>query len=156
MGRLAAQKKKSQIGGIQFGVKMKISIIKHDGILYPAGEHSISELASVKNGVEYVIDIKMNRNPKFHRKAFELLNVIFDNQDGFTSFDLFRAWITMKAGYVITGKTPNGTIIFLPKSLAYEKMTQDVFEKWYQQVISVAVANYGHDKNALDRIMSFS
>ena len=134
---------------------LKVSIQKVDGALYPVGEYSIEELAHLKNGTEYVIDIKMNRNPKFHRKAFALLNVIYSNQDGFESFELFRAWITMKAGYVVSGVAPNGTTLFIPRSLAFEKMAQDIFEKWYQNVITVAVKEYGHEENTLYQIMEF-
>ena len=135
---------------------MKLSVIKTDGVFLPAGEEATESMKSVENGKELVIEFHLNRNPAFHRKAFALLNTIFDNQDGFTNIKLFRAWITMKAGYVITGYSPKGTLLFLPESLAYEKMLPEVFEKWYSDVINVAIAEYGMDEEMLNRILSFA
>lgn len=141
---------------IQGDVIMKISVKKVDGVLYPIGEHSVEEANRLKNNTEYVCNIVTNRNPAFHRKAFSLLNAIFQNQDGFENFELFRAWITMKAGYVITGAAPNGVTVFMPESLAFEKMKQERFEKWFQDVITIAVREYGHDEDFLWQLFSYA
>ena len=133
---------------------MKISVIKSSGAFYPIGDESTELMKSLENK-EYVISLTTHRNNKFHRLAFSLLNMIFDNQDGFTNFDIFREWITMKAGYVITGVAPNGTTVFMAESLSFESMPQEKFERWYSSVIDVAIKQYGMDEEMLNRILSF-
>jgi hypothetical protein len=135
---------------------MKISVIKIDGALMPVGIHAQEDMQRLKNMDEFVIDVKMHRNPAFHRKSFALLKMIYDSQEGFTNFDLFREWVTMKAGYVITGQAPNGTTLFMAESLSFESMSQDKFEKWYSSVIDVAIAEYGLDENLLNNILGFA
>ena len=134
---------------------MKISCIKTDNALYPVGEQAQEDFKRLKNGDEFVINVKLNRNPGFHRKAFALLNMIYHSQDKFDNFDLFRGWLTMKSGYVITGQAPNGTPLFLPESLSFESMPQEKFERWYSSVIDVAIAEYGLNKDVLNNIIGF-
>ena len=134
---------------------MKLSVQKIDGAFYPKGETAIEAMQTLANQ-EYVINLTNHRNPAFHRKAFALLNVIFDNQEGFTNFDCFRSWITIKAGYFVTGVTPNNSTFFDAKSLSYEKMDAETFERWYNSVINVAVKEYGQEVNTLNNIMEFA
>jgi len=56
---------------------VKISCIKINGSLYPAGEQAQEDIKRLENGKEFVIDVKFNRNPAFHRKSFALLNIGF-------------------------------------------------------------------------------
>ena len=135
---------------------MKISLIKANGLLFPVGEEATDNFNRLENGKEFVFSVTMHRNPKFHRMAFALLNTIYENQDGFTNRKLFRNWITMKAGYVITGTAPNGVALFMAESLSFESMKQDVFEQWYSDIINVAIQEYGHDEKTLEQIMHFA
>jgi hypothetical protein len=135
--------------------EMKISVIKINGLLQPVGESSIDDLSHMKNGREYICNITMHRNVKFHRLAFVLFKTIFDSQEFFEDFDVFRKYLIMKAGRVITVDTPKG-VMFLPESIAFEKMSQDSFEKLFQAVITFAVSEYGQDKNVLNQIIEFA
>ena len=126
-----------------------------DGSLYPKGDQAIEALQKIKNYSEIMIEIKNHRNPAFHRKAFALLNLIYDNQEGFTNFDCFRAWITIKAGYFKTGITPNGSTFFDAQSLKFESMSAEKFERWYSSVIDIAIKEYGMNKKLLNEIIGF-
>lgn len=134
---------------------MKISVKKIDGVLVPVGEEAAEQFKKLTK-TEFVVSIASNRNPAFHRKAFALLNRIYSNQEKFDNVDLFRAWITMKAGYVLTGTAPNGTPLFLPESLSFESMKPEKFERWYSSVLDVAFYEYGMDKDALNMLMDFT
>lgn len=134
---------------------MKISVVKIDGLLYPYGEQAQEDIHRLKNNTEFVIDIKMHRNPAFHRLFFALVKTIFDSQEYFEDMDVFRKYLIMKAGRVITIDTPKGTM-FLPESIAFEKMEQEDFEKLYQAIITFAVKEYGLDENLLNNILGFA
>lgn len=133
---------------------MKISLIKANGILFPVGEQSTEDFNRLENK-EYVFSVTLKRNHAFHRKAFALFKAIFDSQEYFDDFDIFRKYLTMKAGRFITFETPKG-IMFLPESISFEKMEQDDFEKLFQAVITFAVKEYGQDENVLNQIMDFA
>ena len=133
---------------------MKVSCIKLDGALYPKGEQAQEDINRLENGKEFVIDVKFNRNPAFHRLFFALIKTIFDSQDFFEDIDVFRKYIIMKSGRVQIIDTPKG-MLYLPESIAYESMKQDDFEKLYQAIITFAVREYAQDRDVLERIMSY-
>ena len=82
------------------------------------------------------IKASRSRNWQFHKKAFALLNIGFENQEKYESFEVYRKIITIKAGYFdeVEGKT---STYYLPKSLSYDKMKAIDFEKWYTDVLDV-------------------
>lgn len=133
---------------------MKLNVIKTDSKFVPIGNHE--EIDSLINGKEYLMEIKKVRNPKFHRKAFALLNTIYSNQDSFDNFEWFRFWITMKAGFSDTAIAPNGQKMYKAKSLSFESMDDIDFQKWYEAVITVAIKEYGLDENSLNQILEFA
>ena len=135
---------------------MKISIIKVDGVLYPVGEQSIEESKRLKNGVEYVCNVAMNRNSGFHRKAFALFKMLFDSQEKYDNFDVFWKMLIMKGGRFVAVVYPNGMTAFWPESISFEEMTQDEFEKLFQKIITHAVKECGQDEKMLWRILGFT
>lgn len=135
---------------------MKISAIKIDGIIHAIGEHSQDELKHMVSGKEYVIDIKMNRNPVFHRKAFSLFKMLFDNQEDYDNFDIYRKMICMQAGRFITVVLTDGKTVLWPESIAFEKMSQDEFEKLFQEVITWSVKKYGYAEEMLWNILNYA
>lgn len=98
----------------------------------------VEALEPVKIGDVVMADIKRSRNPGFHRKAFEMLRTVFDNQDHFEDFDKFREWLQIKAGIVDTTIGPDGETYYKVKSLAWHNMDDIEFERTYQALISAA------------------
>lgn len=77
-----------------------------------------------------------SRNARFHRKAFALLNMGFNNQDKFAEFEIYRKVNTIKAGYYDEVKSKRG-VEYMPKSLSYDKMSAEDFEKWFEDTLLV-------------------
>ncbi|EML5944363.1 TPA: DUF1367 family protein, partial [Citrobacter freundii] len=49
---------------------MQIDLVKHPGgVFSPANETDLERLQRFKNGETYVAEIKLTRNPAFHRKV---------------------------------------------------------------------------------------
>ena len=62
---------------------MKINIIKqYGGVLVPASDMDSEKLTKFLTGEMYVIDIKLTRNPAFHRKVFAFFNFCFEHWEG--------------------------------------------------------------------------
>jgi hypothetical protein len=68
-----------------------------DGLfpLYPADK---AKLDNIKNGETVKLDVKRMRNPDFHRLVFRFLNVVYQYQDQFDDFELFRRRVKWYSG----------------------------------------------------------
>ena len=78
------------------------------------------------------------RNYNFHKKFFALLNMAFENQDKYNSFDVFRAIMIMKSGFYIEVQTDKG-LVFLPKSISFAKMDEVEFQDLYSRMVDQVI-----------------
>ena len=116
------------------------------------------QAAKLKLGEIYEVEIKRKRNYEFHKKYFALLTITFQNQKKLTgiSFDEFRAYVTMKAGYYKTVTTDKG-MFTLPKSISFSSMDNIEFDDLYQKTIDVCISLLDCNKeNIIDAVLNFS
>jgi hypothetical protein len=101
------------------------------------------------------VTIKTNRNLGHHRKFFALMNLVFQNQEHFDDLTSLRYYITMKCGFFDSVTTKTGTA-FLPKSIAFESMTQEEFAELYDKALDVILIEFGMDSESIsDHIHDF-
>ena len=92
---------------------MQIDLVKHPGgVFSPAHETDLERLQRFKNGETYVAEIKLTRNPKFHRKVMAFFGFCFEfwcadraglgSADETTQFNRFRKDLTILAGFYDT------------------------------------------------------
>lgn len=116
---------------------MKLYVCKNLGAsLRPADEVATDAIRKMPAGEVYEIEIKRPRNLKFHRKAFALMQLAYENQEQYTDFDKFRRALTIEAGYFDDLKLLDGTTIREAKSLSFAKMDEDEFGKLYNSLIN--------------------
>ena len=144
---------------------MKVNMYKQaGGILSPATDMDAETMTKFKSGIMYPVEIKNARNPKFHGKVFAFFNFCFShwcsenkymNEQG--QFDVFRANMTVLAGYYDTYYSIAGEARVEAKSLSYGAMTQDEFEKLYSSLISVAMRKIfsGSDDEVYNKLVGF-
>ncbi len=144
------------------------------GALIPAGPDAEEELKKLKQGQPVWCDVVRARHTKFHRKMFVLFGVGFDAWEpqpiadgpyaGITpvkNFDQFRKDITKLAGFTDMHVSPDGSVVVEAKSLAYDSMEADEFERLYSAVIDVLLQVVLRDKTGedlrqwVDRVMRF-
>ena len=126
---------------------MKIDMLKfHGGQLSPANEAAAIALERFKNDEQYEIEIKLTRNPQFHRKVFQFFKFCFEHWRSDREFmneagqlDVFRKNLTVLAGYYDTYYTIKGEARIEAKSLAFSSMSQEEFEGAYQALIAAAM-----------------
>jgi len=82
------------------------------------------------------------RSGPFHRRFFKMLATLFESQDAFTDFDMFRTWLTVGAGYAQFLPDHNGEMIAFPKSIAYEKLDQVEFKEIADKVFDYAQSEH--------------
>lgn len=147
---------------------MKIEMIKHAGGYAPASELEAGRMKRFKNGEQYTVEIKLTRNPKFHRMVFGFFGFCFqywsanqaglENMDEYAQLNTFRKHLTVLAGYFDTTISIDGGLRVEAHSLAYGNMNQEEFEAVYSALINAAIKNVFNnttDQVILDKLYSF-
>ena len=116
---------------------MKIYVCKGLGAsLRPADEVATDAIRKFPAGEIYEVEIKRPRNLKFHRKAFALMQLAYENQENYTEFDKFRRALVIEAGYFDDLRLLDGTTVREAQSLSFAKMDEDDFGKLYNALIN--------------------
>lgn len=148
---------------------MQIDLVKHPGgVFSPANETDLERLQRFKNGETYVAEIKLTRNPAFHRKVMAFFGFCFahwcanragiEHMDEHSQFDRFRKDLTILAGFYVQTVRLNGEIRTEAESLAYASMDQEKFERVYKALINAAIKHVfagTTDPAILNRLQSF-
>ena len=132
---------------------MKFDLVKHkDGYFIPACDSDMKKAQKV--GVGEVVRAKSSdqRNVRFLRKYWALVNVILENlpesvEDNLMQNHQFRIktkedvhfYIKIKNGFVekkYIGK--DGNIAWVPKSIAFDKMNETEFEEFFSKAVDTA------------------
>ena len=144
---------------------MKINFIKQPGgTLIPANDMESDKMTRFKTGELYEVDIKLTRNPGFHKKMFLFFNFCFnywasDKEfiDESGQFDNFRKELTIMAGYYDEYYNIHGDVRVEARSLSYASMKPEVFESCYKALITAAMTNLfkGSDDSIYDQLAGF-
>jgi len=126
---------------------MHIALIKTQAGFLPADRWTEEFAKIIKLGSVIHADFKRMRNYDFFKKLFALLNLAFEYwQPGEISskygipeknFDRFRKDIIILAGYYHTEIRLDGSVRVVADSISFGKMSEDTFEKLYNNVLTV-------------------
>lgn len=72
----------------------------------------------------------------YHRKHMALEQAVFEAQERFDSFEQFRVWLKVGAGFVDWVAGPKGGVIPIPKSISYAKLEQGDMEKVHDDIVT--------------------
>ena len=116
---------------------MKFTAVKKGIYLLPATDADKHKFAKVAQGEIVQVEFDKKRNTQFHRKFFALLNIGFENQDVFDSFEIYREYILIAIGFCVVFIAPNGQPNYKAKSISYENLPDNNdFEKVYNDAVS--------------------
>lgn len=135
---------------------MKLNFTKAPGgILHPSTDMDAERMKRFKTGEIYPVEIKVSRNPDFHRKVFAFFNFCFDYwrsdrefMDEAGQFDMFRKNLTVLAGYRREYYKIDGSVRVEAESLSYGNMEQEEFERCYQSLIQAAINTIFQDMDS--------
>lgn len=119
-----------------------ITLVKKFNGLHPVYDSDKAALDKIGNGEIVEVSIKKTRNYRFHKKFFALAKLVFDNQDTIKTFDQFMFVWKLKAGHYQEVNTGKG-VIYMPKSISFEKMNESEFEEFYNKFALIARAEIG-------------
>ena len=111
--------------------------------LVPLYESDFDEKRKLKVGQVYQADVKVIRNIQFHRKMFAMLNTAWmllpeKTQNGFRSFEGFRAYLLVAAGFFDVYYNPRlKEFVETPKSMSFASMDDVEFSDCYDRIKDV-------------------
>lgn len=113
---------------------MKVCVIKQaDQTLIAAHDSDWEKIRKIRHGEMFEIEIKVQRNLKFHKKMFALYKLVFENQELFQSQEDMRRELTIAAGYFDTYHGLDGGLIKKAKSLSFSEMDEIEFQELYER-----------------------
>lgn len=120
--------------------------------LVPACKDAEEWLAKTKLRQGVLIDPRRPRNINHHRKLFALLNLAVENwpYDDPISTDALLGVLKISAGHFEAVQTKDG-ISKIPKSIAFERMSQDEFDPFYKHAIDIISRVLGVDIETLEQ-----
>lgn len=126
---------------------MKITLIKQlNNSFKVAFDSDYDKLKKIKHGEPYEFEYKHVRNPKFHRKFFALMNMVFQNQERYTNLDHLRRDLTVESGYYDLRVDIHGCEVKEPKSISFASMDETDFNEYYNAVTDTIVKYFHFDK----------
>lgn len=128
---------------------MRLQLLNTPQGLKPCYDEDYDAKKKLKIGEIYEAEVKLQRNPQFHRKFFALINAGYTflperTQNGFRSVEGFRSYLLVAAGFYETYFNPRlREFVEVPKSLKFSAMDNEEFERVYESVKDVIFALIG-------------
>lgn len=135
------------------------------GVLAPIDPQAAEYIAKLKTGAAVRATVKQQRNPRFHRKFFALLNLAFDHWEPAENtykgqvvgknFDQFRNDIVCLAGFYEMATNLRGEVRVTAKSISFASMDQAEFDDLYNAVVGVVLKHVltTYSREDLDAVM---
>ena len=120
-----------------------------DGHFIPAYNSDYEAASNIRPGETVKGVITRPRNLQFHKKYFAMLNLLFANQELYSSFEDFRGYYQMKAGFYKTVLTPKGKL-YWPISISFASMDDLEFETVYNKVLDELLKDIPMDRQDLE------
>lgn len=128
---------------------MKLKLKNTASGLIPLYDEDFEEKRKLKIGKDYLAEVKLARNLKFHRKYFALINCAWEyqNEQIQAAFrgkkDIFRKSLEVTAGHcerIFNCKL--NSWVDVPKSISFESMSEEEFSDLYERVKDVLWAAF--------------
>ena len=142
---------------------MKLFLLNTPSGLKPCYDADFEEKKKLKIGEIYVANIKLVRNPRFHRLFMALVNLSWEyldekNQKGFkNNIELWRKYLISAAGFVDVCWSPKlKEYVEYPKSISWDKMDEAEFHDLYDKVRDIVFSIIGSkvSKDEFDAILN--
>lgn len=133
-----------------------------DGSVRPVLELDAERLKRFKVGEPFRAEVRKPRNGQHHRLGMGMLQWVFDNQDRFDQFEDFLVEIKLRTGHYREHITLRGKVIYVPKSISFERMDEVEFGEWRSRAVDVVLKYFmpGMDtpefESALGRVLGYA
>ena len=103
----------------------------------PADEPSADIARKYKVGEIYRADIVKPRSYQHHKLCMALLTLTYQNQERYTSFDMFRKAVALEAGHDNEIIKLDGEVVLEPGSLSYDALDEVEFTRVMASMMTI-------------------
>ena len=121
---------------------MKFICRKEFGKLVPVDDIGEDALKKLKHGAEVQIEMRQKRNLKHSRKYWALVNLVFENQERFSSPKQIHNALKEAAGLYEVQQRLDGKPMRVLSSTSFEDMDQIAFSKYYDQCCDILARTF--------------
>lgn len=123
---------------------MKLFVQNTERGLVPLYPSDYDEKKKLLLGEQYLVDIKLLRDPVSLRRFMALIRMVHQNLPDdfpvkFADFTSLRREITMLAGFYETHVNIHGELYRVPESIAFENMDETRFQELYRRCLDVVM-----------------
>lgn len=126
-----------------------------------AADHEMWEkfrrrLQTMKAGKWLRFEWSSPRNGKHHRKLFALLQLVAENSEVYNTTEKALVAVKLVTGHFdLLADPKSGEVIQVPKSISYDAMGQEDFDRWYSQAIDGVLQHIlpQMDRDTANRLM---
>jgi len=86
-------------------------------------------------GEMFDLETVFPRYTPYHKRHMKIGQDVFNAQERFKDFDMFRDWLKIGAGFVVWVPGAKGGIVPLPKSVSYAKVDELEFREFHDNVM---------------------
>lgn len=117
---------------------------KYLGSLRPADVGGEDALRKIGQGELVMVEVKRPRNVRHHRKYWALVTLVWENidTDRYPTAEDLHAAIKIAAGLRTPIQLPDGTMGYIPGSIAFHKMSQDDFSAFFEKVCDLVCKHF--------------
>ena len=122
----------------------RIPFIKRAGALIPYDDAAKAVLDKFGQGTVIWMDPKQPRNERHHRKYWALISLVWDNVDHeqYPSPEDLHDAIKISVGLRTRIHLPSGKLAYRAGSIAFSKMDQTEFSKFYDRVCDLIAKHF--------------
>jgi Protein of unknown function (DUF1367) len=92
-------------------------------------------ILNLEPGEVIEVETRFPRNSKHHRLFFATISAVYDSQEKFQDFDMFRHWLLIGAGHVEWAAGAKGGVVPLAKSISYARADEHEFAIIHSKVL---------------------
>jgi hypothetical protein len=96
----------------------------------------LRKLFSLEDGEVAEVGTRVPRSGPFHRYHMAIEQAVFNAQDRFTQFEMFRNWVKIGAGHVEWVPGAKGGIVPLPKSIGYADLEEPEMREFHDAMLA--------------------
>lgn len=110
-----------------------ILMVRRGSFLAPLAPADSAALEKLPAGKRLKVKVTQPRSLLQHRLYFTMLDLVADNLDQDVTGDHLHEWMKLKVGCCKPVKQRNGEIVWVPGSIAFEKMGQPEFQAFFDK-----------------------
>lgn len=133
---------------------MKIRVVNTPAGFIPETDDDADKKRRLRTGATYEVTVKEVRNPLFNRKFHAMIRTAWEylteleQMDFHNNVDFFRYHLEIEAGFcVAVYDCKADKVNFIPKSTAFDKMTESEFSDLYESIRRILIARFVGQEN---------